>query len=342
MLNSLQILRGLAAWMVVFHHVIQSYYMSAGTSESKLMATLTEYGHFGVDLFFVLSGVVMALVARKYQGAGVDFAVGRVFRVVPVYWFYTLLLVISVLIFPTGTYLTWWEDFSLLKSLAFIPHANPNGYGYYPTLYVGWTLIYEMFFYFVFSMVLIFKLPKPTITCAILLLAIAFVFRNMNLLGHSSLLLVEFAIGIAIYEYFKATQSMNRFSLKVLPVAAFLVMISLAFYIGREDLANYFIAGLIVYSFILTEWLFSKDIKVFHFLKVLGDYSYSTYLSHIIVIGWFYYLFGGEQSKDYGVWPVFGIALVVLIISKYSYKYIETSPYILNWKRMTVKLLTKG
>tara|TARA_R110001583_G_scaffold7158_6_gene35660 strand:- start:7422 stop:7589 length:168 start_codon:yes stop_codon:yes gene_type:complete len=55
MLNSLQILRGIAAWAVVFTHIQQSYFM--GESDNFLLVFFGNYGGFGVDVFFVLSGL---------------------------------------------------------------------------------------------------------------------------------------------------------------------------------------------------------------------------------------------------------------------------------------------
>ncbi|MGJ8694441.1 MAG: acyltransferase family protein [Thalassotalea sp.] len=203
-------------------------------------------------MFFILSGFVMALVSKKHLHSGVSFGINRLYRLVPIYWFYTFLLVFSILILPNGTYLTWWQDFSLLKSLLFIPNINPNGHGYYPTLYVGWTLIYELFFYLVFTAILVMRLPKPTIACALLLLVIAYFTRWHPFLGHSSLLLVEFAIGIIIFEYYKYTK-LNNFFIKIfIPIATFTVFALYFIYLSRVEIAKFFIAGVTVYIFILT------------------------------------------------------------------------------------------
>jgi peptidoglycan/LPS O-acetylase OafA/YrhL len=283
MLNSLQILRALAAWAVVFNHIQQSFYM--GKSDSVFWEFFGVHGGFGVDVFFILSGFMMALVSKKYQESGISFGINRIYRLVPIYWFYTLLLVLSILALPTGTFLTWWEDFSLLKSLLFIPNLNPNGYGHFPTLYVGWTLIYEMFFYMVFSIILILKLPKPAITCSLLLVIMAYYFRWNPFLGHSSLLLVEFSIGIIIFEYYKRTKVSGFLIRVIIPLFSFILLASLFLYIDRVQFSKFFLAGLVVYVFILLEDIFTKDFKLFKFLKVLGDHSYSTYLNHTIIIG---------------------------------------------------------
>lgn len=331
-------MRGIAAWSVVFTHIQQSYFM--GKSDNIFLVFFGDYGGFGVDVFFVLSGFVMALVSNKYLTSGISFGINRFYRLIPIYWFYTFLLVASILVLPSGTYLTWWKDLSLLKSLLFIPNINPNGHGYYPTLYVGWTLIFEMFFYFIFSTVLMLKLPRPSIICSIILFCIALIYRWNPFLGHSSLLLIEFSIGIMILEYHKTTRLKNIFIKAVIPITFFIVFAAFFLYLGKVQFAEFFLAGLFVYTFIQMESFFSKDFKLFHFLKVLGDYSYSTYLNHIIIIGWFYYMFGDFNSVSMSLLAVLSILISTLIISKLSYEHIETSKHISNLKRITIKILT--
>jgi exopolysaccharide production protein ExoZ len=340
MLNSLQILRGLAAWAVVFNHINQSYFM--GKTDSLFWGVFKDYGGFGVDIFFVLSGFVMALVSNKYLQSGITFGVNRAFRLIPIYWFYTLLLVISILVLPSGTYLTSWEGLSLLKSLFFVPNINPNGYGYYPTLYVGWTLIYELFFYVIFSIVLTLKLPKPSIICSIILVLIAYVYRWDPFLGHSSLLLIEFSLGILIFEYHKAIKLKNIFLKAIFPIVVLTSLACIFLYIDKMQFSKFFCAGLLVYIFILSEKFFSKQLKLFHFLKVVGDQSYSTYLNHIIIIGWAYYLFGDLKSTPMNYLVVVTICISIMVVSRFSYIHIETSKYISHFKLMIINVLTKN
>tara|TARA_R110001583_G_scaffold7158_6_gene35659 strand:- start:6520 stop:7422 length:903 start_codon:yes stop_codon:yes gene_type:complete len=283
----------------------------------------------------------MALVFNKYLSSGVLFGINRFYRLIPIYWFYTFLLVVSLFVLPNGTYLTYWEGFSLLKSLLFIPNLNPNGFGYFPTLYVGWTLIFEMFFYLIFSIVLLLKLPKPSLVCAIVLFSIALVYRWEPFLGRSSLLLIEFSIGIMILEYYKKTKLKHIFIRTVIPITFFIVFTFIFLYLDNIQLAKFFIAGLLVYIFIQMESFFSKELSLFRFLKVLGDHSYSTYLNHIIIIGWFHYLFGDLNSESMDMLAVLCILITIMIISKLSYIYIETSKHILSLKHITITLLTR-
>ena len=58
-LVSLQLLRAVAAWLVVFHHYMQIVH--GFESDSPVGQFFAMRGDFGVDLFFVLSGVVTVL-----------------------------------------------------------------------------------------------------------------------------------------------------------------------------------------------------------------------------------------------------------------------------------------
>lgn len=73
---SLEALRGLAAWMVVYAHY---------ASFANIDISLLRFAYTGVDLFFVLSGFLFApyLLGRKL--APVEFAIRRTFRIYPAY-----------------------------------------------------------------------------------------------------------------------------------------------------------------------------------------------------------------------------------------------------------------
>ena len=109
-IHTLQVLRGVAAWMVVFHHYMEILH------DFKFSGFLGQFfvsqGAFGVDLFFVLSGFVMCYTMAKHNYGAYAFIANRVVRIVPVYWFYTLLLILLASVFTSG--------FTFVKTRLFI------------------------------------------------------------------------------------------------------------------------------------------------------------------------------------------------------------------------------
>ena len=155
-LQSLQALRAGAALGVVLFHTeigIHAYLPSTATS------TLFEWGRQGVPLFFILSGYVIAHSGLRRPRPAIDFLVGRVARIYPVYLLLLGLFVACLLILPQASFrgdqaFSWWM---LIRSLLFNLGENIGAAGGY--IYVGWTLFCEMVFYICFSL-LIPKFPK--------------------------------------------------------------------------------------------------------------------------------------------------------------------------------------
>jgi exopolysaccharide production protein ExoZ len=155
-LPALQILRGIAASLVVLDHSVLRHaewndYPSAVTVAAQYSGTL------GVAVFFVISGYIMIHTAGSqfgHPGAATAFLRKRIIRIVPLYWAATMLEV--ALRLRKGGSL---DPQQLLSSLFFIPQSVEPGNYMRPLLGVGWTLNYEMFFYCIFAIALFFKKP---------------------------------------------------------------------------------------------------------------------------------------------------------------------------------------
>jgi len=158
-LDSIQVLRAVAAIGVVFTHAITRLSTSfPGASEHALFTGLggqLTVGDAGVDLFFVISGFIMLHVHRNdfgRPGAPLRFMLRRILRIVPIYWLLTTLALVFLIFAPQlftthyrGIYLPW-----IVGSYLFLPIAPPD-WNATPVVGVGWTLNYEMFFYAVFA-----------------------------------------------------------------------------------------------------------------------------------------------------------------------------------------------
>lgn len=144
-LLSIQYLRGLAALMVVVHHALgYLYYDRPGPFWQPQLAKFWA-GAGGVDIFFVISGFVMALVVTRRRPSGQAFAMQRLARVAPVYWLASLAMLIYLLLDPALRRPAQFGTEFVLRSLAFVPPtADP---AVLPLLAPGWTLILEAGFY---------------------------------------------------------------------------------------------------------------------------------------------------------------------------------------------------
>jgi exopolysaccharide production protein ExoZ len=137
-LLSIQYLRAAAALAVTVYHALQ--WVDGGF----------EVGRAGVDVFFVISGVIMWRVTAGRIISPWSFLARRATRVAPLYWLATLAVGGLALIWPRflPEVLPDWRH--LLLSLAFVPHFDPIGRPF-PLLPPGWTLNYEAAFYLLFA-----------------------------------------------------------------------------------------------------------------------------------------------------------------------------------------------
>lgn len=171
-LDWLQALRGVAALGVVASH--GAVYLAPDVHDRWLVDALNHLGS-GVDLFFVISGFIMVHTTINDPGgfrSAVRFAAKRVQRIWPAYAVLTLVVGFAGfgwrLIGDDATRLT------LIKSLLFVPAS-------YDTLFAGqiigpgWTLGFEVYFYAVFAVSLLFARWRwwfLAAWCAVMLVAL--------------------------------------------------------------------------------------------------------------------------------------------------------------------------
>ncbi|WP_352283999.1 acyltransferase [Pseudoalteromonas sp. Q18-MNA-CIBAN-0097] len=333
---SLQILRAFAAWLVVYHHYMQLFY----NFESKTLIgnVMSTRGGFGVDLFFILSGLVMYLVSKSTTITATSFFVKRVTRVAPAYWFYTSILIVLLFIFPKEFGFTDFNAESLIKSYFLIPSQNPSGIGLFPVLTVGWTLIFEMAFYTILAISIGISKKYSVLICSSLVIFLSLFFPEGNLyttvLGSSQI--CQFLFGFAIGFYFRSDtfkKFNNLFSsytqaFVLLTVALIMLSGVLGFGLIHKTIA----ASCIVLSCILLDSKFSYSNWLAKFLIKSGDYSYSIYLSHVLVLGVLLHFAGNNFSMFQEVGILLTLTVIVHCISSFSYKYIENGaiPRVLN------------
>ncbi len=297
-LNSIQILRGVAALLVLQVHLFVFL---------KLFNEIHICGAIGVDIFFVLSGFLMLKSIDRSNGIS-QFINARFTRIFPALFVVTIIM--SIL---TGT---GFGEFLISISQFYIFRQSYND----PIVFSAWSLLFEIFFYFILSLsffwgqrtVLIFTLIIGFIGLFVKFKQpfLSFFFSNMHL---------EFVMGASLY-FIKIERS--KFILIISVLLMFFLMLfgkdfgydyngipRMQILIGNilfpRSLVWGIPSGLFVSQMILLN-NFQENVvsKIFVFI---GDISYELYLLQVPFF-WFFnkYFFKISSSE---------IKLIVLMIS---------------------------
>ncbi|WP_269219752.1 acyltransferase family protein [Brevundimonas vesicularis] len=139
--HGVQALRFAAATAVVVTHAVDLAGTRLGLETVLAGGTLENFGAVGVDVFFVISGFIIATTTQGQTGVGAAgaFLWRRLRRVAPIYWLLSLPILVGMARGGTlspqvaaATFLFW--PFSGLEMT-------------FPALGPGWTLCFEMLFY---------------------------------------------------------------------------------------------------------------------------------------------------------------------------------------------------
>jgi peptidoglycan/LPS O-acetylase OafA/YrhL len=147
-LEWLEAMRGCAAIWVLLHHANQT--VSTFIGSSGIDQVVLRNGYLGVDFFFVLSGFIIAYSSNGLLQTGrgvVDYAKARSIRIYVPYLPVGIAMLALYQIFPEVS--AGDRSPGILTSLTLLPATSP------PALSVAWTLIHEMVFYAIFSLIFI-------------------------------------------------------------------------------------------------------------------------------------------------------------------------------------------
>jgi peptidoglycan/LPS O-acetylase OafA/YrhL len=294
-LLTVQMLRAVAAAMVVIGHckgAVVHHPELFGSVEAPRFG-----GGAGVDIFFVVSGFIMCHASRSLFGTGArgswEFMYRRLVRIVPLYWGATLLTVALAIAGGKG----WPSPVALLTSFFFVPWPRQDLAGaMFPLLDLGWTLNYEMFFYFVFAAFLPLGKIRGVLASGAAMTLFVAVGKVVDLPGSlhfwSQPIILEFVAGMGLQLCFGS----GRISL---PVWARLGLVALAVthywidpfqLIGRPLTPNNFerVGGWGVFGLLMMAAAVSGPFGIrnalVRFATAAGDASYALYLLHPIAI----------------------------------------------------------
>jgi peptidoglycan/LPS O-acetylase OafA/YrhL len=305
-----QVLRGFAASMVVFLHL--------GIWEAKAFGTnlatpqFLSYGDAGVDVFFVISGFIMVFITpRELVGLSdwLAFLYRRFTRIFPPYWIISGVLVLVWFHKPDMFNGYYHNQVDLVRSFFLLPQS------FTPLVTVGWSLIHEVYFYVVLSLLFFWgdlgRIRWLAIWSATILLA--------NLLGlaavtreYPALQLVlspfslEFQMGMLVaFSYRKITTLRLPPWLFIALALAGIVGIyfagyclpSIGVYPNNNSLFRIGCQGLAAFVVVLSivQLDAATSIQAPAAAVLLGDASYALYLTHVPIISAAYKIFAHFQ-----------------------------------------------
>lgn len=284
-IGSLEIGRGVAASLVVFHHAGNIAEQPRFYGEAAFGGHLA-YFYVGVDFFFVLSGFIIAWVHWNDIGLPSKigrYAVKRFLRIYPPYWGILIPLVLLYAAFPASGIPSQRDPVNIAMSVLLLPYPEP------PVLGVAWTLVHEIFFYAIFALVIaigrkalwIMPLWAAGIVAASFAGPIphlaAFVFSPFNL---------EFIFGVGAAVLLRHHDVPFPKALAAFGAAAFLSVMLFFPVLQLVPLHGRIVFGIAASLFVVgmveIEW--SRPIALPTWLAFFGAASYAVYLIHPVIL----------------------------------------------------------
>lgn len=317
-LQGVQVVRGVAAMLVLFYHV-------AGKLAADYRVDLPgfsaagKFGFAGVDLFFVLSGFIIVWITWPEIGQpskAPGFLLRRFFRVVPIFWI--------VWLASAAVYVGLGAEFfrcdpteSIFEQTiesAFL--LDPNGHCIVPQ---AWTLSWELMFYLIFAVFLCL----PRLALPFLLAAWAGAIAAAIAFGYSTVMPLQafclhFILG-GVVGLLTRTRPM--------PLPWLATLIGLALWgaaiwhqlngqsVDGSPLMRFLVFG--IPSAVLLYGVASTDVRSNPRypapLQLLGDASYVLYLVHITVLYYLQTMFTRVPAV-WGAWAWAGGAVASSVV----------------------------
>ena len=262
-------MRFFAAAAVVAYHTqltVSNYF------SGKITFPLLEYGAYGVDLFFVISGFIIFYIGSTRETAAWVFMTRRIERIVPMYWGGTA-AIFALSYIPGVARSEAPGILHLFQSLFFLSWVG--GPAAYPVLNVGWTLEYEMLFYVIAATAMALT-RKPWAVAAAVILALVVTGRGTPFFLQNPII-IEFVFGMTIATFLYQRRLFPWVLIGTLVVLATLPIGGSSWRIWAFGLP--FTAVVSVAIMLDLGTVYGGRI-----LPELGNASYSIYLVHVIAI----------------------------------------------------------
>jgi len=345
---SIQVCRGLAAMLVVMAHLRGEEIKYCSTNFLRVF----QFGGMGVDLFFVISGIVISSVTvGKFDSAANagTFIYHRFARIFPVYWIYTTVILVAYLFNPGWINAGSGHRANIVASYLLVPTHRDM------LVLQGWSLSYEIYFYLVFFL-LLFVSERVAHRFLIGWAAVIILLNVTGAISFQPVLWVltspavlEFLAGCFIFYIYRSSRLHPAVGVGLV-AAAFLWIAAVVAYNAhvhlwdvdaiegrgwvRIPLYGTFAALLLLGAMELER---SGIVRYFRVFESIGDWSYSIYLCHIIVIGVVSRMLVAFVVHD-SILVIGLVSLPLVLVTGYlSYTWIERPLIGLLYKRTATK-----
>jgi peptidoglycan/LPS O-acetylase OafA/YrhL len=321
-LRPLTSLRGLAAWMVVLFHVR----VAAAPTLGPAVVAIAAKGYLAVDFFFMLSGFVLWLnYAGRLRGGGprewIDFIIRRLARIWPLHAAMLGVAAALALLLALAGHDT--SDYPLGELPLHL--ALMQNWGFTPALSwndPAWSISCELAAYLLlpgFALLVDWRRVRTPLLCGVifglaLLLHGLFVATGATTLGQHILqlgvprCLIEFAIGTVLCELWRRWRGQFAVALGAVATAAAVAPLGLP-----ETLAIPLIFASLLLAAAVTAEAPGNPLAATP-LHYLGEISYATYLSHVLLFRLFKLAFVSD-GWNVGGGAIAAFAAIVLIAS---------------------------
>lgn len=311
--ESIQALRGIAAVAVVVHHAAVYFDFHVGSA--------------GVDLFFVISGFIMVSISRFFgepiKPSG--FLYRRIVRLVPLYWVYTTATLLLFLAMPSQFRSFHAEPLNSMGSYLFVPYPRTDGTRF-PVVGAGWTLNMEMLFYAVFAIALCLRHRTAFVvavmlafSCYGLVVPISTWWENW----YASPMYIEFLYGMGIGWLVQRNFKMPQ-TAAILFVAAGVVLLAVfRNEWGVRALSWGLPCAMIMLGAVYLERQMPRP------LIVLGDASYSIYLSHAMTVAALQRFVPKDHLVLVGI-----VSAIAIAVGVFAFRFVE-KPLLLRLRTVT-------
>lgn len=331
---SIQILRALAILAVAWLH-LTLIELKYGSTAPIIPSWLT-HSFGGVDVFFVISGLMMVIVTQGKFGSAKNalrFAFDRVVRIYPLYWFYTTIALVVYLINPKLVNSAQGNRVDILASYLLLPSDLT------PLINVGWSLVHVVYFYLMFTLFVLW-LKENHLAIALvgwaMFVSLGQLYCHFSSCGTSLNLIThphtyEFIAGCFIGVLYH--RNFHKLGLAAF-VAGIVLLVGGILYLSPlpagQGVSNWnrvsvfgLPAVLIVYGVTALET--EGRIVLPARLQSLGDASYSIYLSHVPILaplGLVWSWFVTPDPLNHFI-ALLGMIITAILFGLSSYSFIE-------------------